>query len=296
MNGLPAWTPSLNRLDSAAPSYPPAQLRLELQDIPLTIDHSRHGDAEFSVGGGDAAWLVLIISEGQTAERKVAGVWSHRVARVGLVTVTNPDELTQFSIRGQANVARLLIPLSSIASQMESQSRLNVKARFEETEPNLERCAKRALVAMRQGRAVDPLFSSSLMLDLSRTLVEQPLRGDARAIGGLSRRQLRRVEELIESRVSAPVATNPSLSELAAHADLSVHHFAREFHRTTGATPYGYMLRRRLERARRLVVASVIPLARVGALAGFSSPAHFADRFRREMGVSPSALRRAAQA
>ena len=236
------------------------------------------------------------MSEGQTVERKIAGVWSHKISRVGMVTVTNPDELTQFAIRGEANVARLLIPLPLFTGLTEWERHPTVKARFEEAEPNLERCAQRAVVALHQGRGTDPLFSSSLVLALSGTLLEQPLQGATRAIGGLSRRQLRRVEELIASRISAPVASSPSLSELAAQADLSVHHFAREFRRSTGATPYFYMLRRRLERARWLLIHSAIPIARVGALAGFCSPAHFADRFHREMGVSPGALRRAVQA
>lgn len=133
-------------------------------------------------------------------------------------------------------------------------------------------------------------------MEISRTLVEQPSRGTSRAVGGLSRRQLRRVKELIESRVSAPVASSPSLGELGAEAGLSVHHFAREFRRTMGVTPYSYMLRRRLERARWLVIHSTLSMARVGALSGFPSPAHFADRFHREMGVPPGALRRAARA
>ena len=55
------------------------------------------------------------------------------------------------------------------------------------------------------------------------------------------------------------------------------------------------MLRRRLEHARQLVLNSGLPLAHIGTLSGFPSTAHFADRFYREMGASPGALRRAAR-
>ena len=265
-------------------------------DLPLMITHWRHGDTELAMGGGDTACLVLVLSEGQTVERQSRGIWSHRPSRTGLVTVTGPDEVTKFSIRGQANVARLFIPVMSLAEAAGLSRRPNVKARFIEPEPRLARCAQRALVALHDGTSVDRLLLSSIVMALSDTLIEQASRGSDHAVGGLTRRHLRQVEELIESRLSAPVASSPSLGELATQANLSLHHFAREFRRTMGVTPYAHMLRRRLDRARELVINTSLPLARVGVLSGFPSAAHFAERFHREMGVTPRALRRAAQA
>lgn len=265
-------------------------------DLPLTITRCQHGDAEFTTGGGDAACVVLILSEGQIVERKSRGVWSHRPSKLGLITVVDPDEITKFTIRGQAKVARLFIPVTNLAEAAGLARRPNVKARFIEPERNLERGAQRAIVAMHEGAGSDPLLLSSLVMALSRTVIEQPVGGSNRAIGGLARRQLRRVEELIASRLAAPITSSPSLRELAAEANLSLHHFAREFRRTVGVSPYAYMLRCRLDRARRLVINSDLPMARIGVISGFPSAAHFADRFHREMGTPPAALRRAAQA
>ena len=264
-------------------------------DLPLTITHWRYGDDEFTIGGNDTACLELSLSEGQIVERSSGGVWSCRPYKPGLVTVTDPDEITKFVVRGQVNVARLYIPVENLGYAAALNRRPKVKARFVEREPDLERCAQRAFVALHDGSGTDPLLLSSIVLELSKTIIEQPFPPCKRAIGGLARGQMRRVEELIDSRLSAPVASSPSLNDLAAEANLSVHHFAREFRRTTGVPPYAFMLRRRLERARQLVIQSNLPLARVGMLSGFPSAAHFADRFRREMGVSPGALRRAAQ-
>lgn len=267
-------------------------------DLPLTIAHWWHKDSEEIItGGDDVACLTFLLSETQTAERWRAGSWSHRPSVLGAITVTDPDELTKFSIRGKAVVAKLLVPMANLAEAAGLKARPNVPARFLERDPELERCAQRALVALHEGAGSDPLLLSSIVLRLSGALIEQPPpRGGNRAVGGLARRHLRRVEELIQSRLLGPVASSPSLGQLAAEADLSLHHFAREFRRTMGVTPYAYMLRHRLERARNLVIHSNIPLAEVGRRSGFPSPAHFACRFQREMGVPPSALRRAAQA
>lgn len=276
-------------------SVAPSHVIIE-HDLPLLITRSQHGDAELTVGGSDTVCLVLLLSEGQIVERQSRGVWSHRPSKSGFVTVIDPDEVTKFTIRGEASVAKLYVPVTNLAEAAGLNRRPNVKARFIEREPELERCAQRALVALHDGAGSDRLLLSSIVLALSKTMMEQPFKESDRAVGGLSRRHLRRVEELIESRLSAPVASSPCLRELAAVADLSLHHFAREFRRTMGVTPYAYMLRRRLERARRFVINTTLPLGRIGLLSGFPSAAHFTDRFHREMGVPPGALRHAAQA
>lgn len=263
--------------------------------LPLTIAHWRHGDTEVAIGGDDTAGVVLVLSEGQTVERFQGGVWSHRPSRLGNITVTDPEEVTKFAMRGQSNVVKLFMPMANLAAAAGLSRHPHVIPRFGDPEPELGRCAQRALVALHEGDGSDPLLLSSIAMRLSMRLTEQPSFGSNRAIGGLAPWQLRRVEELIEARASAPIASSPSLSELAAEVDLSLHHFAREFRRTTGVTPYAYMLRRRLDRARQLIIHSRLSLARIGILTGFPSAAHFTSRFHREMGVPPGALRRAAQ-
>lgn len=283
-----------NVVQEAGTSYPSGLSRPD-PDLPLTIAHWRHGDLEATLGGNDAVGLMLILSEGQVVERRRAGVWSHKPSRLGNITVTDPDEATTFAMRGQVNVVKLLIPMAGLSAAAGLDRRPNIIPRFGDPEPELGRCAQRALVALHKGDGSDPLLLSSIVMRLHARLIEQPSSEGDRAVGGLARRQLRRVQELIEACASAPIASSPSLGELAAEANLSVHHFAREFRRSIGVTPYSYMLRRRLDRARQLIIQSSLPLARIGVLSGFPSAAHFTDRFRREMGVSPGALRRAAQ-
>lgn len=282
-----------NIVQKAGMSCPSAPPRPD-PDLPLTIAHWQHRDLEVTLGGNDAAGLVFVLSEGQVVERRRAGVWSHKPSRLGNITVTDPDEATTFAMRGQLNVVKLFVPMSGLSAAAGLDWRPNVIPRFGEPEPELGRCAQRALVALHKGDGLDPLLLSSIVMRLQAHLIEQPFSSSDRAVGGLARRQIRRVQELIDARASAPIASSPSLAELAAEASLSMHHFAREFRRSVGITPYAYMLRRRLDRARQLVIGSNLPFARIGALNGFPSAAHFSDRFRREMGVSPGALRRAA--
>ncbi|WP_375459293.1 helix-turn-helix domain-containing protein [uncultured Enterovirga sp.] len=103
------------------------------------------------------------------------------------------------------------------------------------------------------GDDIDPLLLSSIALRVSSRLIERHDHHHGRASGGLTRLQVLRVQELVAERLGDPVSRSPSLSELAAEANLSLHHFAREFRRSVGCTPFAYMLRQRLERAYRLL-------------------------------------------
>jgi AraC family transcriptional regulator len=81
------------------------------------------------------------------------------------------------------------------------------------------------------------------------------------------------------------------LDGVAAEACLSPHHFHRTFSAALGEAPYAYVARRRIERARRLLEESDMPVADVCAAVGYESLASFTTRFRRMVGAPPAAYR-----
>jgi AraC-like DNA-binding protein len=84
-----------------------------------------------------------------------------------------------------------------------------------------------------------------------------------------------------------------TLDEIARQAHLSKFHFLRAFRAAYHDTPFGYLRRRRLDRARALLTRTELPVTAVCLHVGFESLGSFSSRFRREVGVSPSAYRRA---
>jgi AraC family transcriptional regulator len=105
--------------------------------------------------------------------------------------------------------------------------------------------------------------------------------------GGLSLPKLKRAMEYM----TAKLADDIGLGEIAVELGLSESHFAHEFRASTGATPYQYLLGQRLEEAKRLLKTTRLPIQHIGSVTGFNYPANFVRAFRQRVGVSPAVWR-----
>lgn len=63
----------------------------------------------------------------------------------------------------------------------------------------------------------------------------------------------------------------------------------RAFSRAYGIAPHGYVTGRRIDRARRLLLAGMSP-ADTAAMVGFHDQAHLTRHFRRTLGTTPGAF------
>ena len=127
----------------------------------------------------------------------------------------------------------------------------------------------------------------SFCIRLAQRYVSGPSRGHASQAESLAPHRLRRVLEFIEAHLSADIA----LADLVSAAGTSQFHFSRAFHLATGSSPYRYVVRRRIEYARVLLMASGDSLPVVSAACGFNSPRQFAVMFKRLVGVGPKRFR-----
>ena len=83
-----------------------------------------------------------------------------------------------------------------------------------------------------------------------------------------------------------------SLEALAGEVHLSPLYVVRAFRAAVGQTPHQYVLARRIEHARRLLVGTTLPIAEISLASGFSSQSHLSNWFRRIVGVTPAAYRK----
>jgi AraC family transcriptional regulator len=141
-----------------------------------------------------------------------------------------------------------------------------------------------------------PTFASRLVLDtLLHGLIVRLLSecsslpgGSSLAPHAMSPRRLRRVLEYIESNL----ATDIELEDLASVAGSSRFHFSRAFRDATGFPPYRYLIHRRIDAAKTMLLQDALSIAEVAEQCGFNSQSQFSAMFRRVFGTSPGRFRR----
>lgn len=141
------------------------------------------------------------------------------------------------------------------------------------------------------GRLFADTLGTQLALHMLRRYAHVEFR-DRSETGRLPPAACRRIAEYIEDRLDQPLP----LDELAAVAGMGVWSFGKRFRESFGLTPHAFVLDRRVERAKRLLTGSVLPLKAIAAMTGFSDQAHFSRVMKARTGQPPGALRQGRRA
>lgn len=129
----------------------------------------------------------------------------------------------------------------------------------------------------------DPLECESLFIQaLTGVLTRTGSFEGTPAPVGRERQAVAKARRYIEENWSQKI----TLGELAAHVGFSRYYFLRVFCGETGMPPHAYQDSVRLGHAKRLLKEG-LALREVAAESGFSDQSHFANRFRRLVGVTP---------
>ncbi|MFJ1967899.1 GlxA family transcriptional regulator [Streptomyces sp. NPDC087903] len=87
-----------------------------------------------------------------------------------------------------------------------------------------------------------------------------------------------------------------TLTDLAAHARMSLRTFARRFHDEVGLSPGRWLIQQRVARARHLLESSDLSVDQIAGRVGFATGASLRQHLHAAIGVSPQAYRRTFQA
>lgn len=110
----------------------------------------------------------------------------------------------------------------------------------------------------------------------------------ARATGGLSPWQIRRACDFIEAHLTG----DPTIATLSHECGISTSHFARAFRASLGMTPHSWITKRRLSRAKSMMIEGPESLAEIAIQCGFVDQSHLGRQFLKEEGQSPAQWRR----
>lgn len=99
--------------------------------------------------------------------------------------------------------------------------------------------------------------------------------------------RLRRARDRMDRDYAQPL----DVPTLASESLMSAGHFSRSFRAAYGETPYGYLMTRRIERAKALLRRGDLSVTDVCVEVGCTSLGSFSARFSELVGMSPSAYR-----
>ena len=154
-------------------------------------------------------------------------------------------------------------------------------------DPQLQLLYGRMLKAIEPSAPTGSLLLDSLLesflVRLTQIHMSHSMVVHSRSQAMLAPHRLRRVFDFIEANLSRDV----TLADLSDAAGSSQFHFSRAFHIAAGCSPYQYLLSRRIQYAKVLLLATSEPLEVVSLKCGFRNKRHFAVAFKRIVGVGP---------
>ena len=148
---------------------------------------------------------------------------------------------------------------------------------------------------LNEANVVGRLYADSLATGLAIQLVRRysSLKDVHVGHGGMAPHKLRQAVALIDHHLSDEEEGRVALRAVARAVRMSYFHFSRAFKQSMGMTATTYIAERRIERAKRMLEETEMPISEIALRSGFSSQSHFTTAFRRLAGATPKAFRAA---
>lgn len=99
----------------------------------------------------------------------------------------------------------------------------------------------------------------------------------------------KRIQKSIEF-IDGSFENDLNINNIATHSFMSEYHFYRLFKQVQGISPMQYIIKKRLEKAKQLIVIQQMPITEVALHTGFTDVYSFSKMFKKYFQMSPSSL------
>jgi AraC family transcriptional regulator len=156
----------------------------------------------------------------------------------------------------------------------------------------LSHIAMSLLCELKEENVMGSLYAGSVASLLAMQLVRRySSLNDVRIRrGGMAPHKLREAIKFIGDNLEQE--QDIALAVVAEKVGMSRYHFSRVFKQSMGLSPISYIAQQRIERAKKLLAETDVPIAEIALRTGFSGQSHFTTSFRRLMGLTPRSFRR----
>jgi AraC family transcriptional regulator len=171
--------------------------------------------------------------------------------------------------------------------------RVEIKNRFQIRDTQLENIGWAIKSEMELGSPSGRLYMDSLAVSAASRLVSahSSVAPRTERRGGLDGRRLKQTLEYIEEHLASDT-NDLSLAQIAAITGLSASHFRTLFRDSVGMAVHQYVIQRRIERAKSLLMQRRHTIAEIALATGFTHQSHLSRHLQRASGLSPAQMRR----
>jgi AraC family transcriptional regulator len=299
--------PSMNALrnEPAAPPYL-SSAGADWEGLSVEVFHKTRERESWRVPATTDITLVLCVEGAMhTEQRQVQGHWEGRNMYAGDFLLhwggSQPYEIRWWSL-STAPTQTLALHLSRelvnrVAQEVAGAdlTSLALVGRASFRDPLLTQIALALWRELEQPTPAGKLYAQiaaqliSVHLVLRFTSSRSLLRAAPSVLQGLTDRQITQVLDFVLTHLNEDL----SWERLARQIGFSPCHFARLFRKTMGASLHQVVLHQRIECAQRLLRETDMPLAQVASTCGFAHQSHLTRVFRKHLGITPRAYRRA---
>lgn len=134
-----------------------------------------------------------------------------------------------------------------------------------------------------------PIFLDTLCCSIVAAVLDPKNVSDSHQGASLSRAQMKKLNDFVDGSENYRM----SVAEMAALLGKTESWFFAAFRKTNSRSPLNWLLEKRIEAARQLLLQTDLPLAAIAGELGFTDQSHFTKAFRGVCGQPPAAWRRA---
>ncbi|MBS6194437.1 MAG: helix-turn-helix transcriptional regulator [Clostridiales bacterium] len=239
-----------------------------------------------------SSMMEFVILEKGSQKYQVEG--REYVIRPGEIFRTYPYEQhdTGTSPEEKASLYYLIVDVEKVLENYggcEPEDREKLRAYFEKSEEKIQKCDSGVLEVL--GRFIKIMEEEQKFRKTKiRNILSETLMSIAEA-PEKERRQKNSLMERSRIYIQEHICEEISLETLAELEEMSLSTFKSYFRNITGIPPAEYILRKKIEQAKRQLMESKASITEIAFSCGFSSSQYFATVFKRFCYVSPSQFR-----
>ena len=239
--------------------------------------------------------IVINLKNKGITKRKLDRVFQQEHNQIGDIVLVPANVEHWASFKKDAEVIILsLAPeaVATIAYDAIAPERVELTPQFAHSDPTIEQIGRALLAELQSDYYGCQLYAESLANAMFAHIIRKYSTRQQQIKefqDGLSRQKLKKALDYIHSHLNC----NLKLSDVANEIHMSQYYFCRLFKKSTGITPYQYIIQQRIEKAKQLLKNnSELPIADIALECGFSHQSHLNTFFRQSTKMTPNSYRK----